>query len=419
MRILFLSHYFPPEVNAPASRTYELCKRWVRRGHEVTVITSAPNAPDGVLYPGYRNRLVQREMVDGIEVVRVWTYLAANKGTVRRMVNYVSYMVSASLCSLFVRRPDVVIATTPQLFCGWAGAFAHWTRRRPFILEVRDMWAESIFTLTSVKGGRLLRFAEWLEFKLYGLAPTIVTVGEGYKSRLAAGGVDPAKMVTITNGVDREFFAPREPDRELADRWNLTGKFVCTYAGTIGLAHGLEVVLRAAELLRDKGRSDVVFLLVGEGARREELEAQARAMKLDNVIFAGKQPKGMMPRIHSISDCSLVHLRKAPLYTSVLPSKIFEVAHMKRPILLGVDGEAAKIIRESNCGICIEPENETQLVDAVQRLASDPALCRSLGEAGHRYVACRFDRDQLALDYLGVIAQATGHLTEDVSASAP
>lgn len=401
--ILFLTHYFSPEGNAPASRVHEMCKRWVREGRRVTVITCAPNVPDGRVYEGYRNRLTQTEIIDGIRVIRVWTFIAANKGTVLRMVNYVSYMFSAALRALFLERPDVIIATSPQLFCGWAGVITSWTRFRPLILEMRDLWAESIVTLTSVTPGPLLRALEWLEFRMYGCAPNIVTVGEGYTRQLVERGVPAERITIITNGVDRELFAPRPRDLELATRLGVEGRFVCSYIGTVGMASGLEVVVRAGLKLRNRGRRDIVFLVVGDGATRESLQARVAQLGLDNVILTGREPKALIPAYLSISDCSLVHLRRAPLYTTVLPSKIFEAAYMKRPIVLGVEGEAARVVTASGGGICIEPDNDDQLIDAVERLADDPALRERLGQAGHDYVVLHYDRDRLAGDYLDLI----------------
>jgi glycosyltransferase involved in cell wall biosynthesis len=401
--ILFLTHYFTPEGNAPASRVHEMCKRWVREGRRVTVITCAPNVPEGRVYEGYRNRLTQTEIIDGIRVIRVWTFIAANKGTVLRMVNYVSYMFSAALRALFLERPDVIIATSPQLFCGWAGVITSWTRFRPLILEMRDLWAESIVTLTLVTPGPLLRALEWLEFRMYGCARNIVTVGEGYTRQLVERGVPAERITIITNGVDREFFAPRPRDVELAARLGVQGRFVCSYIGTVGMASGLEVVVRAGLKLRNRGRRDIVFLVVGDGATRESLQARVAQLGLDNVILTGRKPKALIPAYLSISDCSLVHLRRAPLYTTVLPSKIFEAAHMKRPIVLGVEGEAARVVTASEGGICIEPDNDDQLIDAVERLADDPALRERLGQAGHDYVVLHYDRDRLARDYLDVI----------------
>lgn len=407
LHVLFLSHYFPPEGNAPATRVYAFCRRWVMRTPEpfaTTVITCAPNVPDGKVYDGYRNRLSQREQVYGIDVIRVWTYLAPNAGTVRRILNYVSYMVSAAIRAAFIRRPDVVIATSPQFFCGWAGVLVSWLRWTPFILEIRDIWPESIVAVGAMKEGRLVRLLEWLELRMYAAATHIVTVGEGYRQQLLAKGVPASKMTVITNGIDAERMQPMPPDAELLARYNPDGRFVCSYIGTIGMAAGLEVVIRAAQMLRAAGRSDVRFLIVGDGATREQLADQVKQAGLDDMItVTGRQPKELMPAFLSISDGCLVHLRKTGLFETVLPSKIFEAAALERPIIMGVGGFAADLIREADCGICIEPENEAELVAAIDRLQADPALRREFGQRGRKALAARYDIDQLSEDYAALV----------------
>ena len=403
MRILFFSHYFPPEGNAPASRTYENCRRWVRAGHEVTVITCVPNCPDGVVYDGYKNKLYAREVVDGIDVRRVWTYIAANEGTVRRILNYVSYMVSAFLFSFLVKRPDVVIATSPQFFCGWAGVLSRFFRRVPFILEIRDIWPESIVAVGAMSNRRLVRVLEWLERIMYSSAGRIVTVGDGYRRRLLEKGVPAERISVVMNGVNRELFNPRDPDEELKRRLGVEGKFICSYSGTIGMACGLGIVLEAAQKLKERSITDIIFMLVGGGASRKDLEALARERQLDNVIFIGRQPKDRMPEFLAISDVCLVHLRKTDLFTTVMPSKIFETAGMAKPIINGVGGFAAEFIEKAGAGINIEPENSDQLIEALLRLRQAPDLREAYGNAGRAYVIAHFDRDKLATDYLETI----------------
>jgi glycosyltransferase involved in cell wall biosynthesis len=297
MRILFFSHYFPPEGNAPATRTYEHCVRWVRDGHDVTVVTGVPNCPEGVVYSGYRNRLrPQTEIVDGIQVVRVWTYLAPNAGTVRRIANYVSYLITSLLACLWLPKPDVVIATSPQFFCGWAGVLAKWLKRAPLVLEIRDIWPESIEAVGAMRNRMLLGLLRWLERRMYLAADHIVAVGDGYRDNILSKVPVHDRISVITNGVDLTRFTPRDPDPQFLRQWNLDGKFVCSYIGTIGMAHGLEVVLEAAKLLKMQGRDDIRFCLVGDGASRKSLEEQARCEGLsDLVVFTGRQPKESMP----------------------------------------------------------------------------------------------------------------------------
>ena len=404
MRVLFLSHYFFPEGNAPATRVYEMARRWVAAGHQVTVLTGAPNVPNGILYDGYENALYGRESIAGIDVVRIWTYLAANKGTVRRILNYVSYMVTAGVVGLFLRRPDVVIATSPQFFCGWAGVWVSRIRRVPFILEIRDLWPESIATVGAMSNPRLLRFLEWLELRLYAAARRIVTVGEGYRDQLLERGVPADKIDIVPNGVDLAAFSEGDGAR-LRRELDLGDAFVCSYIGTIGAACGLDVVLRAARRLRENGRDDVVFLLVGDGAVRERLEAAAREEGLTQVVFTGRQDKRKMPDFLALSDACLVHLARKDLFRTVLPSKIFEAAAMKRPIVLGVEGSAAEVVERAGAGICIEPENERDLIEAVERLAASPELAEKLGRAGSEMVAAHYDYDRLAEQYVKIASR--------------
>jgi glycosyltransferase involved in cell wall biosynthesis len=403
LRILFFTHYFPPEGNAPASRVFEICRRWVKAGHQVTVITGVPNVPNGVPYDGYRNRFWQEEVMVGIRVLRVWTYLAPNKGTVRRTLNYVSFMGSATLAGLFVTKPDIVLATSPQFFCGWAGAIVSALRRLPFVVEIRDIWPESIEAVGAVSNRLMLGLLAWLERRLYASAAHVVTLGEGYRQKLLERGVPSAKISVVSNGVDRERFVPREPSAELKARLGCNGSFICSYVGTVGMAAGLEVVLRAASKLQTQRRDDVHFLIVGDGAALESLRRSAKEQRLDGVTFTGRVPKEQVPDYLALSNACLVHLRKQELFETVMPSKIFEALAMARPVILGVRGFAAEFLKKSGGGICIEPEDEDSLLQAVDRLRADPALGPALADTGRNYVLKYFDRDKLAEDYLGLL----------------
>jgi len=405
MQILFLTHYFPPEGNAPASRVYQICKRWVRAGHVVTVITCAPNHPNGVVYEGYKNSLYQTQFIDGIRTIRIWTYLAANEGRIRRIGSFLSYLASATLAGLFIKQPDVVIATSPQFFCGWAGVFVGWLRCKPFILEIRDLWPETISAVGAIGNPRILRILEWMEQRLYAAAKHIVAVGVGYKDKLVEKNVAPHNITVITNGADLDFFEPREPDAELTERYGLKNRFVCAYVGTIGMCAGLEVVLRAARTFKEMGDDRFRFLLVGDGAEKSLLEHEAREQGLDNIIFSGRQPKELMPNFISIADVCLIHLKKLELFRTVLPSKIFEAMAMAKPVILGVEGNAAELVCDANAGICVEPENEQEIVAAIKHLAGEDHLASRFGRNGRKYVINYFNRDTLADDYLKLINQ--------------
>ena len=400
MHIIFFSHYFPPEGNAPASRTYEHCVRWVRAGHDVTVITCVPNVPNGVPYYGYKNRWRQEETVDGIRVIRVWTYLAPNAGVKKRVFNFVSYMFAAIGVGLFVKRPDVVIATSPQFFCGLAGMVVQAIRRLPFVLEIRDIWPESITAVGAMKRGRAIQFLEWLEKKMYASADHIVAVGQGYQKNVISK-ASPEKVSVIYNGVDGDKFEPQRPDSVWLKEQGLSGKFVCAYIGTIGLAHGLETVLDAAEMLKSQGRNDIAFLLVGDGANRIALEENCCARGLEPwVRFTGRLDKSEMPKVTASSDALLVHLKPCDLFQTVIPSKIFEAMAMQRPIIMGVQGESAEIVKRAKAGIEMEPGNAQALVDCVTRLCDAPELRGQLSSNGRQFVLQEFSRDRFADQFL-------------------
>ncbi|MBK04003.1 MAG: glycosyltransferase WbuB [Deltaproteobacteria bacterium] len=408
MKILFFTHYFPPEGNAPATRTFENCRRWSAAGHDVTVITGVPNSPHGVIYKGYNNLPYQVEEIEGIKVIRVWTYVAPNKGFLRRVLNFTSYMASALIGSLGCTRPDVMIATSPQFFCGWAGVFSKLWHDVPLILEIRDLWPDSIKAVGAMNDTVLLKALYVLEDWMYHRADHIVTVGAGYKKELLKKGVPEDKLSVIPNGVDLDVFTPRPPATQLKQRWGITQPFVCSYVGTIGMACGLQVVLESAAQLREQGRDDIAFLLVGDGAQRVALQQQAKEKKLESVIFTGLIEKKYIPDVLSISDVSLVHLKKTDLFRTVLPSKIFEAAGMQRPIILGVEGESARLLEDAQAGLCIEPENAEELVDALLQLEAQPARRTQYGIQGRQYMQAHYNRDTLAHTYLRLLSEITG-----------
>lgn len=407
MRILFFSHYYTPEGNAPATRVSALCERWAKAGHDVTVVTCAPNVPSGVVYDGYRNVRMD-EVVNGVKVARVKTYIAANKGAFRRMLNFVSYFMSALWTALGLPRPDVIVATSPQIFCGYAGVWYARLRRVPLVVEIRDIWPESMGAVGAHIPGPAYWALERVEKAMYRRCAKLVTVGEGYRERLVEKGVPAEKIAIVMNGTDLAVYGPRDKDEELLRRFGLDGKFVVSYIGTVGMACGLEVVLDAAEIFgrrerKASGEKEVVFAIVGDGAHREQLEVEAKKRGLSNVVFTGRQPKSTMPAWVASSDANLVHLRKTDLFTTVMPSKIFESAGCRRPIIMGVDGFAKKLVMDAGAGLDMKPESAQSLVECVERLVADPALSARLGENAYRGIALVHNRDAQANDYLSIL----------------
>ena len=406
MHILFLSDNFPPEVNAPASRTHEHCRLWASAGQRVTVITCAPNFPKGHVYAGYRNRLWQEETLDGIRVIRVWSYITANEGFARRVLDYMSFAASAIVASLFVRKVDVVIGTSPQFFTAFAAWVLGTLKRRPWIFELRDMWPESIKAVGAMKQSRAIEALERLEMFLYRKATRIVSVTHSFKQKLVARGIDGDKIDVVTNGVDISRFSPRPKDEQLTGELGFEGKFVSGYVGTHGMAHALETVLEAARQLQESADGDIFrFLLLGDGARKAELKAQAERMLLRNVVFVDSVPKDEVARYWSLLDASIIHLRRTELFTTVIPSKLFECMGMGIPVLHGVAGESAEIVQREGVGLVFAPENVAALIAALERLQSDAALREQLRSAALG-AARRYDRRALGIEMLRSVERA-------------
>jgi len=397
VRILALSHYYPPEVNAPASRLSEHARFWREAGHEVTVVTCAPNHPAGQLYPGYRNRLWQEETIDGIRVIRLWTFLAANEGFLPRIANYLSYLFSLLVWMWRLPRADMVMSTSPQFFCGLAGWFLK-RRKRPWVLEIRDLWPESIVTVGAMKRGAAIRAIEKVEAFAYRKADLVVSVTDGFVPHIRARRPE-GPIAVIKNGVDLSRFAsdPAAADAFRAE-YGLTGKFVASYVGTHGMAHGLQAVIAAAERLRD--RDDIAFLMVGGGAERETIKAMRDAKSLSNIVMLGQLPKAAMPAVWGASDAALVLLKRVDTFKSVIPSKMFEAMALGVPMILGVEGEAKALMEEGGAGIAITPEDDADLAAAILRLADDRALGRRTGTSAQAFVRAQFDREKLGRAYL-------------------
>lgn len=406
MRILFFADNYPPESNAAASRVHERAVLWVREGHEVTVITSAPNFPEGKLYAGYRNRLVQRERIEGVDVIRVVTLIMPNKGVYLRIADFLSYMVSGTLVGTFLRRPDVVVATSPQFFCAVAGWMVSKLKRRPFVFELSDLWPASIRAVGALKNRRVLRWVERMELGLYKRSTQIVALTEAFRVDLASRGIDAAKITVIRNGVDGARYSPGPKNCELVRELGLEGKFVVGYLGTHGMAHALEGVLAAAELLREDPR--IAFLLVGTGAKREELLRLRDQRGLSNVVMLPSQPKERIIEYWRLCDVSLVHLKDDSVFRTVVPSKVFEAMAMELPILFaGPEGEASSIIEQVGCGVCVPSERPQVLAKAVRDLMGDPELLQRLSAASARGAKDHTRRRQ-AEEFLAVLRPLVG-----------
>ncbi|MBI1746636.1 MAG: glycosyltransferase family 4 protein [Acidobacteria bacterium] len=402
MRVLYVSQYFPPEMGAPAARVYDLARLWAAQGCCVTVLTGFPNHPTGAVHPDYRKkiwRLFVRERVAGVELLRGWLYPAANKGRLKRCLNYFSFMLSAIFFGTFcVRRPDVIIATSPQLLVGLAGYALARLWRVPLVFEVRDLWPESLIAVEAVRPeSGLIRALDRVAMFLYREAASIVTVTDAFKRIIVDRGIDSNKIHVIKNGVDLQVFHPGVAATLLPNEWGVHDRFVISYIGTLGMAHKIDTILDVAERLRIL--PDIRFVLVGEGAEKDALKAQAVERRLSNVIFLDQQPRPRVAELIAASQVGLVLLRRSELFRTVIPSKMFEYMGMAKPIILGVPGESQAILEQAGAGLHIPSEDVSALETAILTLYHDGRLRARLGANGRRYVECFHDREKLAANY--------------------
>jgi glycosyltransferase involved in cell wall biosynthesis len=397
MKILFLTDNFPPEVNAPATRTYEHCQEWIKEGVEVTVITCAPNFPHGKLYKGYKNKLYQKENIDGIEVIRVWSYMSSNNGFIKRILDYLSFSFMSFLVGLF-QKFDLIIATSPQFFTTWTGYGLSKLKRKPWIFELRDIWPESIKTVGALNQGYIINTLERIELALYRDATKVVAVTDAFKENLISRGIDKEKIEVITNGSNLELFSARVKDIALLKQLNLENKFVVGYIGTHGLAHSLDFIVRSISKVTDK---EIHFLFIGDGAMKKSIVQIAEELKLSNITFLNAIPKEEVPSYLSICDVSLAPLKNEENFKTVIPSKIFEAAAMEKPTLLGVEGQAQKILEKYHAGICFKPEDEKDFLDKLQILKDKKNYLERI--EGCKALAKAYDRKKLAREMLEVI----------------
>ena len=391
MHILLVTERFEPESNPGAIREYEHCRRWVAAGASVTVLTSVPNFPTGKPLPPYRNKLYQREMLDGIQVVRVWTFLAANRGVILRALDFLSFAISSFLAGLR-EQPDIIIATSPQLLAVFSGCLLARVKRKPWIFEVRDLWPDSIVAVGLMRENFLIRALHGLEVYLYRKATCIVAVTEGIARNIESRASPLGKVIVVHNGADTKRFSPRVADVQLRNKYDLSDSYVVGYIGALGLSQGLETLIDAASILRNV---PIRFLLIGDGAHREHLRSRAAALKLSNVSFLDAIPAAAVPDHIATCDSMVVLLKDHSVFALAVPTKLYEAASMERPIIAGVRGEAADLIRRYNAGLVVEPEDPIALAQAIDWLRQNSDFAREAAKGGRR-LADDFDRSHLA-----------------------
>lgn len=408
MRIVWLCHYFAPEVGAPQARILELSRAFRALGQDVAVVTCFPNHPTGELRPEDRGVRHRKDQIEGIAVYRCRTYVTPNKGVFKKTIGHLSFMLTGYFGLSRAAKdgvPDVVIVSSPTFF----SVFTAWlwcnVRSIPWVFEVRDLWPAVFVELGVLRNRAVIRFLERCELFLYRRAAKIVTVTESFREHIAARGIDSGRIGVVTNGVDLERFCPGDRDEALARSRGLDGKFVVLYLGAHGISHALGRILEAAEHLRDL--DEVRFVFVGDGAEKEQLVAAAATRRLENVMFQAGVPKEQVVAWYRLAHVGLVPLRDVPLFRTFIPSKIFELLACGLPVVGSVAGEAADILRASGGARVVPPEDAAAIAREIRALHGDPSARRAMGAAGRSFVENRYDRRRLAAEYLAFLGGRT------------
>ncbi|NNN21030.1 MAG: glycosyltransferase family 4 protein [Acidimicrobiales bacterium] len=407
MKILLVSHYFPPEIGAPQARLSEMAASWVKSGHEVTVLTGMPNHPTGIIPSKYQGAVVREEFIDGYKVIRTWLYATPNEGFVKKTLGHLSFMITSILLGITkVGRPDIVIVSSPTFFSIFSAWVISKVKRAKLIVEIRDLWPAIFVELGVLTNKTIIKILEALELCAYRVSDAVVVVTEGFLDNLVSRGVPREKITVIRNGVDLDKFGATPCDLDIKKELGASrDDIVVLYIGAHGISHGLVSIAKTALLLKDK--SNLHFAFVGEGAAKKDLIDYVENNDIQNVTFLPGQPRERVPLILGASDICLVPLRDVPLFTSFIPSKIFEYLASKKAVIGSLSGEPAKILTDSGA-VVVPPENPELLAEAIKKLSDSEFLREAMGKSGRSYVEENFDRTKLASDYLALMERITG-----------
>lgn len=401
MHILIIHQAFAGPNDPGGTRHFEFARHLVAQGHQVTIVAANVNYQTGKPVVAGAG-LAAEERLEGVRVLRSYVYPSLHRSFVWRVVAFLSFMLSSVVVALRVGPVDVVLGTSPPIFQAISAWLVALIRRRPFLLEIRDLWPVFAIDMGVLKNPQLIRLARWLEAFLYARADHILVNSPAYRDYLLDRGVPALRVTLIPNGVDPSMFDPEADGAAFRARFGLDDHFVVTYAGALGAANDLPTVLRAAALLG--GKPAIRFVLVGDGKERQTLEELARELRLDNLLFTGPLPKSEMGQVLAGSDACVATLLDIPMFRTTYPNKVFDYMAAGRPTLLAIDGVIRRVIDDAGGGIFVQPGSPEELAAAVARLADDPAAARAMGAAARRYVVEQFNRSSHARQFAVLVA---------------
>lgn len=393
MKILYISQYFHPEVCAPTNRALANVKYLADKKHDVTVLTEMPNHPKGIIFDEYKHKVFIKEKMNNFNVVRIWVFTSIKKSFITRMLFYLSFMLNGILYLLFDwKNYDAVYISSPPLFVSGIGLLISKLYTKTKILfEVRDLWPDSAIDLGELNNKSAIKLAENLEKAIYNKSKAIIVISEYMRTRLSEKGIDQAKIKLIHNGTDEEFITKEKVvPKTLKERYKKNEKFIIVYAGNLGIAQNISVIIKAAEFLQ---KEDVLFLLIGDGPRKKTLEQQAHESKLKNLTFVGEIKRELIHQYLCLADCGIINLQAIPLFRGALPSKIFDYMACNLPILIGVEGEAKQLVETSKTGIGFSSDSSDDLTQKILFLKNNPNILQSMKNNGSDFVLKNFNRN--------------------------
>ena len=396
MKIFYISQYFYPEVCAPSNRALANVKYLVDKGHEVTVLTEMPNHPRGVIFDGYKHKLFLKERNDNFLINRVWVFTSKKKNFITRMLFYISFMVFGIFHTLVNwKKYDVVYTSSPPLFvAGIAITLKRFFPNTKFIFEVRDLWPDSAIDLGELNNKFAIKLSMKMEKKIYSISDKIIVISNYIKNKIIDKGIAEEKIAVIHNGTDEEFITKtKKVPQDLLGKYRTKNNFIVIYAGNIGIAQNLNIVINSAEMLQNK---NVLFLFVGDGPYKSQLEQLVVRKELKNIIFVGEIDREKIHEYLCLADCGIVILKRIPLFKGALPSKIFDYMACDLPILLGVEGEAKTLVEDSRIGLGFESDNSEDLTKKIIHLKNHPIELYSMASKGNNYVYNNFNRTKQA-----------------------
>jgi glycosyltransferase involved in cell wall biosynthesis len=389
MKILLINQAFVSPDEPGHTRHFEMAKFLQARGHELIIVASDLNYQTGQRTVA-RKGIFAEQIIDGVKIFRSYIYPALHRSYFWRVISFFSFMFSSVWTALQVRDVDLVMGTTPPIFQAVSAWFVALVRRKPFLLEVRDLWPEFGVSMGVLKNRLVIALARWLEMFLYKRATHILVNSPAYKEYMIAKGVSENKVTYIAYGTDVDMFNQQVDGSSIRSELGVQDKFVALYAGALGQANDIDTILRAAQRLNSEDR--IRFVLFGDGKERPRLQSEAERMKLTKVIFASVRAKKEMPRVIASADVCLAILQDIPMFRTTYPNKVFDYMAAGRATVLAIDGVSRDLIESSNGGVFVQPGDDELLAKTILELSKDSQRVKQMGQNARDYLVRHLDR---------------------------